>query len=104
MNIRNTLAAALILSAAAAPVFAGDAATGTVRIVVDCAHVTLPSQSQVGELLGLSNFSQIYAARAALVSEAQGACMRSHARQVALIRAVPAGKDIQLAANAPRGN
>ncbi|MEO7013971.1 MAG: hypothetical protein ABI127_06630 [Dokdonella sp.] len=59
------------------------------NIFVDCAHPALPSQSETGELLGQSNFSQVYASRASLMAEMHRACRRTHAESLNLVINLP---------------
>lgn len=51
-------------------------------IVIDCARPALPSQREVGDLLGQHNFSQVYATRNRLMAEARRACHRNGTTKV----------------------
>ncbi len=80
----------IAIAAAATPAFAADPVAGPSEIVIDCANPALPSQREVGELLGQDNFSQIYNSRRTLMAEAHQACQRDGVRQARLTRAKPA--------------
>ena len=61
---------------------AAEAPGRAVGIVIDCARPALPSQQDVGELLGQHNFSQVYATRGRLMAEARRACRRNGTAKV----------------------
>lgn len=90
MNARNYLAKAALLSFAlfSCGAFAADPPS-RLSLVVDCTHQTLPSQREVGELLGQQNFRQAYASRVSLMGEMHRACQRSHAETLNLVIDVP---------------
>lgn len=50
------------------------------RLVIDCEQLKLPTQREVGELLGQHNLGQVYASRAALMAQAHRVCLRDPAR------------------------
>jgi hypothetical protein len=50
------------------------------QVVIDCAQPRLPTQREVGDLLGQHNFAQVYASRAALMAEARRICARGPAQ------------------------
>lgn len=64
---------------------AAESLIGHPGIVVNCANPTLPSQREVGEMMGQYNFSQVYATRVRLMAEARRACHRDNATQVRLV-------------------
>lgn len=83
--IRITAAACLAGTLlASAPTRAGTDASPP-QVVIDCAQLKLPTQREVGQLLGQHNFAQVYASRAALMAEARRICLRgpAQARRVA---------------------
>lgn len=87
----NTLFATTVLCAgslvsAATPLVAAENVRAAPPIVVDCARRALPSQRQVGEILGQANFSQVYASRARVMAEVGRACRKPEARHVRLVR------------------
>ena len=90
MNARNPFAnSALLLTALfSAGAFAADPPT-RMSLFVDCAHPTLPSQREVGELLGQWNFSQVYDSRLSLMGEMHRACRRNHVETLTLVIDVP---------------
>lgn len=105
MNTRTCLAfLSLFTSFGVASVHATEAPAGEPAIVVDCAKPALPSQREVGEMTGQYNFSQIYATRARLMSEARRACQREGITRVRLVMAPPAREPVRTVAqtNAPR--
>ncbi|MFT3755450.1 MAG: hypothetical protein QM769_05805 [Pseudoxanthomonas sp.] len=71
----------LTLMAATVPASAAE----TAGIVFDCANPALPSQREVGELLGQSNFSQAYDSRTKLMAQLRRACKHEGARLVHLL-------------------
>ncbi len=72
--------------------------------MVDCVKPALPSQREVGEMTGQYNFSQIYATRARLMSEARRACQREGITRVRLVMEPRARETTRTVAqtNAPR--
>lgn len=72
------------------PAAAEQPAVATTDIVIDCASFALPSQRQVGELLGQHNLSQVYDSRRTLMAEAHRACHRKGARYARLAPEKPA--------------
>lgn len=106
MNTRTHLA---ILSLSAllgvASAYATEAPIGEPSIVIDCAKPALPSQREVGEMTGQHNFSQVYATRARLMSEAHRACQREGVARVRLVMVPSAAREptrTVARANAPR--
>ena len=105
MNTRTYLA---ILSLSAlfgvASAYATEPPIGEPSIVIDCAKPARPSQREVGEMTGQYNFSQVYATRARLMSEARRACQREGVTRVRLVMAPPAREPTRTVAqtNAPR--
>lgn len=105
MNIRIRIA---LLSALAslgiAPVHASEVSGRQSSVVIDCANPALPSQREVGEMTGQSNFGQVYATRARLMSEARRACQRDGISRVRLVMAAPAQEPVRAVAQtkAPR--
>ncbi|MEL1263491.1 hypothetical protein [Pseudoxanthomonas putridarboris] len=98
MNACNHIALALLSAAvglAAAPIASAGPDGVPAHIVIDCAHPRLPSQREVGELLGQHNFSQVYASRTALMGEARRACLRSQARSVRVVFDAPAARTVE---------
>jgi hypothetical protein len=105
MNIRTCLTLlSLSASFGIASTHATEAPVGEASIVVDCAKPALPSQREVGETTGQYNFSQVYATRARLMSEARRACQREGVTRVRLVMAPPAREPTRAVAqtNAPR--
>lgn len=86
--IQSVKTALLLTALFSSGAFAADPPT-RVSLFVDCAHPTLPSQREVGELLGQWNFSQVYASRASLLGEMHRACQRSHVESLTLMIDVP---------------
>lgn len=80
----------IVIAIASTPAIAEQAAAPTASLVIDCAHPALPSQREVGELLGQDNFSQVYDSRRALMAETHRACHRAGVRYARLTRAKPA--------------
>ena len=72
--------------------------------MVDCVKPALPSQREVGEMTGQYNFSQVYATRARLMSEARRACQREGITRVRLVMEPRARETTRTVAqtNAPR--
>ena len=101
MNIRTRIA---LLSALAsfgiAPIHATEASVREPGFVIDCANPVLPSQREVGEMTGQSNFGQVYATRARLMSQARRACQREGATRVRLVMAVPVQESARSVAQA----
>lgn len=89
---RRIVEAALLIAVAVAstPAAAEQPVAPATSVVIDCANPALPSQREVGELLGQDNFSQIYDSRRALMAEAHRACHRKGARYARLMREKPA--------------
>lgn len=56
-------------------------------IGVDCADRALPSQREVGQMLGQHNLGQVHASRARLMAEVARACQREGVAKVLLIPA-----------------
>jgi len=52
-------------------------------LVIACASPRLPSQAEVGRVLGIDNFSQTYAARAGLMVDVRHACLAGNSEIVA---------------------
>lgn len=75
------------------------------RIVIDCDRPALPSQRDVGELLGQHNLGQVYASRAALMAEARRACLRApaHVKRVAFDAPTPRPSEERHVADSRRG-
>lgn len=83
MNLRTPVLTSLALSLVALSVSAAE--TRPLRlteIIVDCNARTLPSQSDVSNLLGIDNFSEAYAARTRLMAEVGRACKKAGSQQV----------------------
>ncbi len=80
----------IAIAIASTPAVAGQPVAPTASLVIDCANPALPSQREVGELLGQDNFSQVYDSRRALMAEAHRACHRAGVRYARLTRAKPA--------------
>lgn len=90
---RYIVEAALLIAVAVVsspPAAAGQPAAPAASVVIDCANPALPSQREVGELLGQHNFSQVYDSRRALMAEAHHACHRKGARYARLTGEKPA--------------
>jgi hypothetical protein len=105
MTTRTHLAIlSLLASFGFASVHATEAPAGEPSLVIDCAKPALPSQREVGEVTGQYNFSQVYATRARLMSEARRACQREGVTRVRLVMAPPAREPARTVAqtNAPR--
>lgn len=105
MNTRTCLALLpLLISFGAASAHATETPAAEPAVVVDCAKPALPSQREVGEMTGQYNFSQVYATRARLMSEARRACQREGVTRVRLVVAPPAREPTRTVAqtNAPR--
>ena len=77
----------IVIAIASTPTVAEQASSPTASLVIDCAHPALPSQREVGELLGQDNFSQVYDSRRALMAETHRACHRAGVRHARLTRA-----------------
>ena len=84
--------AGLALAACIPPAIAQDATASlpavrasAVRYVVDCRHRSLPSQRQVGEWTGQSNFAQVYDTRERLMGEIGHACKRANGGEVRVV-------------------
>jgi hypothetical protein len=97
MSIRIHIAAGLALLSAATAASAQEAVlpllTVEVRYVVDCGHRSLPSQQDVANWTGQSNFSQVYATRQRLMSEVGRACQQAGVGQVQLVQRPGARRD-----------
>ena len=91
----------IVIAIASTPAVAEQAAAPTASLVIDCAHPALPSQREVGELLGQHNFSQVYDSRRALMAEARRACHRKGARYARLMGEKPARPTREAAREAP---
>ena len=93
MNACTHLAKTALLSTAlfSCGALAADSPTRMI-LFVDCAHPTLPSQREVSELLGLQNFSQVYARRVSVIGEIRRACSRSEADSLKLVIDLPGHK------------
>ena len=105
MNIRTRLAFLFLLASfGIASAHATEAPATEPGIVVDCVKPALPSQREVGEMTGQYNFSQIYATRARLMSEARRACQREGITRVRLVMEPRARETTRTVAqtNAPR--
>jgi len=101
---RHCLASLCLLLLAAFHSFDSHAAEGQDRaigIVIDCARPALPSQREVGDLLGQHNFSQVYATRNRLMAEARRACHRNGTTKVLVQQSQRKAKNA-VAATAPR--
>jgi hypothetical protein len=93
MNLRAHIASlTLLLAVHAAPVAAQEPLKSlpTVPVqgiyyVTDCDHRVLPSQRQIGELTGQSNFSQVYDTRRQLMADIGRACHRAGVERVNLV-------------------
>lgn len=96
MNARTpfTSTALLLIALGSGGAFAAEPPT-RMSIFVDCAHPTLPSQREVGELLGLQNFRQVYARRVSLMGEIHQACRLSQAESLNLVFETPDKIQIQ---------
>lgn len=80
----------------AAALFAASTAFASPRpavaeIIVDCQTRALPSQTEVGSMLGIDNLSAAYAARSRLMVDVAHACRRQGADQVRVTLAPAAG-------------
>ncbi|TWI13417.1 hypothetical protein [Aerolutibacter ruishenii] len=86
---RGCVTAALLAATgtgfAAEPPVTDVAPIGAVRLAFDCQARALPTQREVGEVLGLYNFSQVYDARARLMSEVGRACQRVGIERVEVV-------------------
>lgn len=78
--LRGCVTAALLAATggglAAEPPVTDIAPIRAVLLAFDCQARALPAQREVGEALDLYNFSQVYDARARLMSEVGRACQR----------------------------
>lgn len=70
-------------------------------IVIDCADFALPSQRQVGELLGQYNLGQVYASRTRLMANARRNCKGGAERVVLVVEPVRDARREQLAQQQP---
>lgn len=86
---RGCVTAALLAAAgagfAAEPPVTEVAPIRAVLLAFDCQARTLPTQREVGEALNLHNFSQVYDARARLMSEVGRACQRVGIKRVEVV-------------------
>jgi hypothetical protein len=91
-HARRIVEAALLIAVAVASTSAAaeQPAVPATSVVIDCANFALPSQREVGELLGQHNFSQVYDSRRALMAEAHRACHRKGPRYARLTGEKPA--------------
>jgi hypothetical protein len=100
MNKHNFISAFAIAASllASATACAGPQAQVT-EITVDCQTRALPSQAEVGSMLGIDNFSATYAARSRLMVDVARACQRRGIEQVrvSLAPSVGAGTRASLA-------
>jgi hypothetical protein len=78
--IRLTAATCLAGSLLAPALARAGSDTSPAQVVIDCAQLKLPTQREVGELLGQHNFAQVYASRVALMAEARRICLRGPAK------------------------
>lgn len=82
MNVSLHIAASACLagSLVASAAIHAEADRPRSRLVIDCEQLKLPTQREVGELLGQHNLGQVYASRAALMAQAHRVCLRDPAR------------------------
>ncbi|MCY7355394.1 MAG: hypothetical protein LH470_10030 [Lysobacter sp.] len=71
-------------------------------IVIDCAHFALPTQRQVGELLGQHNASQVYASRTRLMANARRDCKGGFAQVILVVEPAQDARRKRLAQQSPR--
>ncbi len=74
----------------------------TTSITLDCAHLARPTQREVGELLGMNNLGQVYAARTELMANARRDCKRGADRVVLVVNPGQHPRSEQLARQTPR--
>ena len=91
MNI-STLSISMLAAAFATPAIAQEAMptlppinTQVIRYLVDCRERALPSQRQVGEWTGQSNFGQVYDTRERLMQQVGRSCQRDGVERVQLV-------------------
>lgn len=72
------------------------------EIVIDCAHVGLPTLRQVGELLDQHNAGQIHASRSRLLANARRDCKRGADRVVLVTDPARDARRARLAQQAAR--
>lgn len=76
---------ATVLFAAILPLWAHASQPQSIELVIDCAHKSLPSQTEVARFTGIDDFSAAFAARARLTQQAGRECQRGVASVTLLL-------------------
>jgi len=99
--MKTLLHIAIALAVLSSPAIA-ETPLPTNSIVIDCADIALPTQRQVGELLGQHNLGQVYASRNRLMANARRDCKGGVAQVILVVEPAQDARREHLVQQSPR--